>query len=129
MTKNSAKNNSKGNARTNSTVAPVFLASLALFGSVAGFLGVQVASGQDPMLGAKTANVQPKQVTVRKLVVTRKVVTIVRDPAAAGTATGSGTSYASSSAGSGSSYSAPTQSYSAPAQSAPAPAPVQTATS
>lgn len=45
--------------RKNPTIVPVMLASAALFASMAGFLGVQVAQGNDPMLGAKTAAVQP----------------------------------------------------------------------
>lgn len=113
--------------KTNRTIVPVFLASAAIFASVAGFLGVQVASGQDPMLGAKTTTAQSKNVIVRKVIKTRKIVTVVDAPATGATSTGNGAVYASS--GGGSSYSAPAQSYSAPVQSAPAPAPVQTATS
>ncbi|MEI6792688.1 MAG: hypothetical protein WCK97_05570 [Actinomycetes bacterium] len=45
--------------RKNPTVVPVFLASAALFASMAGFLGVQVAQGNDPLLGAKAAALAP----------------------------------------------------------------------
>jgi len=45
--------------RKNPTILPVMLASAALFASMAGFLGVQVAQGNDPMLGTKVAAVQP----------------------------------------------------------------------
>jgi hypothetical protein len=112
-------------ARSNDTVMPVFLASAAIFALLTGFLGVQVANGQDPMLGAKKPEVAQKNLVLRKIVKTKKIVTIVEAPTAASTSTGSGAVYASS--GGGSSYSAPAQSYSAPVQSAPAP--VQTATS
>ncbi|MEI6792689.1 MAG: hypothetical protein WCK97_05575 [Actinomycetes bacterium] len=116
-------------ARTkgNKTVLPVFLVTAALFTSVASLLGVQVASGRDPLLGSKVAAVTPRKVLLRKLVVTRKVTTLVDAPTAAAGGQGGGPAYASAGSGSGSSYSAPTQSYSAPVQSAPAP--VQTATS
>ena len=113
--------------RSNDTVMPVFLASAAIFTLLAGFLGVQVANGQDPLLGVKKPVVAQKNLIVRKVIKTKKIVTIVDAPSAAATSTGNGAVYASS--GGGSSYSAPAQSYSAPVQSAPAPAPVQTATS
>ena len=113
-------------ARSNDTVMPVFLASAAIFALLAGFLGVQVASGQDPMLGAAKPVVAQKNLILRKVIKTKKIVTIVDAPAAAATSTGNGAVYASTGGGS---YSAPAQSYSAPVQSAPAPAPVQTATS
>ena len=109
--------------RSNDTVLPVFLASAAIFALLAGFLGVQVASGQDPMLGAKKPEVAQKNLILRKVVKTKKIVTIVEAPSGATAASGNSGVYASS----GTSYSAPTQSYSAPVQSAPAP--VQTATS
>ena len=112
--------------RRNDTVLPVFLASAAIFALLAGFLGVQVASGQDPMLGAKKPEVAQKNLILRKVVKTKKIVTIVEAPSGATAASGTSGVYASSSGGS-TSYSAPTQSYSAPVQSAPAP--VQTATS
>lgn len=112
-------------ARSNETVLPVFLASAAIFTLLAGFLGVQVSNGQDPMLGAKKPELAQKNLILRKVIKTKKIVTIVDAPTAAATSTGSGAVYASS--GGGSSYSAPAQSYSAPVQSAPAP--VQTATS
>ena len=113
-------------ARSNDTVMPVFLASAAIFTLLAGFLGVQVANGQDPMLGAAKPVVAQKNLILRKVIKTKKIVTIVDTPAAGATSTGNGAVYASTGGGS---YSAPAQSYSAPVQSAPAPAPVQTATS
>ena len=124
------------NARANDTVMPVFVASAAIFTLLAGFLGVQVSNGQDPVLGAKKPVVAQKNLILRKVIKTKKIVTIVDAPAADTTSTGNGAVYASAGGGGGggSSYSAPAQSYSAPAQSysAPvqsAPAPVQTATS
>ena len=36
--------------RKNKTILPVMLASTALFASMGGFLGLQVAAGNDPML-------------------------------------------------------------------------------
>ena len=99
------------------------MASAAIFALLAGFLGVQVASGQDPMLGAKKPEIAQKNLILRKVVKTKKIVTIVEAPSGATAASGNSGVYASS----GDSYSAPTQSYSAPVQSAPAP--VQTATS
>jgi uncharacterized membrane protein YgcG len=115
--------------RRNDTVLPVFLASAAIFTLLVGFLGAQVASGQDPMLGAKKPEVAQKNLILRKVVKTKKIVTIVEAPSGATAASGTSGVYASSGGGGGSStsYSAPTQSYSAPVQSAPAP--VQTATS
>lgn len=115
-------------ARSNDTVMPVFLASAAIFALLAGFLGVQVANGQDPMLGTPKPVVAQKNLILRKVIKTKKIVTIVDAPAAGAASTGSGAVYASTGGGGGS-YSAPAQSYSAPVQSAPAPAPVQTATS
>ncbi len=44
--------------RKNPTIVPVMLASAALFASMAGFLGVQVAQGNDPMLGARATVTQ-----------------------------------------------------------------------
>jgi hypothetical protein len=111
--------------RSNDTVMPVFLASAAIFALLAGFLGVQVASGQDPMLGAKKPEIAQKNLILRKVVKTKKIVTIVEAPSGATAAGGNSGVYASS--GGSTSYSAPTQSYSAPVQSAPAP--VQTAAS
>jgi hypothetical protein len=115
-------------ARSNDTVMPVFLASAAIFTLLTGFLGVQVASGQDPMLGAKKPEIAQKNLILRKVVKTKKIVTIVEAPSGATAAGGNSGVYASSGGGgSSTSYSAPAQSYSAPVQSAPAP--VQTATS
>ncbi|MEI7691644.1 MAG: hypothetical protein WCJ50_03850 [Actinomycetes bacterium] len=129
MSPKTAINQSKPRARRkNATILPVMLASAALFSSMAGFLGVQVANGQDPMLGAAKPVVAQKNVILRKVIKTKKIVTIVDTPAAGATSTGNGAVYASTGGGGGS-YSAPAQSYSAPVQSAPAPAPVQTATS
>ena len=131
MTNQTANKENKPAAkpRSNDTVLPVFLASAAIFALLAGFLGVQVAIGQDPMLGAKKPEVAQKNLILRKVVKTKKIVTIVEAPSSATAASGTSGDYASSGSGGGSStsYSAPTQSYSAPVQSAPAP--VQTATS
>ena len=44
--------------RKNKTILPVMLASTALFASMGGFLGLQVAAGNDPMLGAGAASTQ-----------------------------------------------------------------------
>lgn len=112
-----------GKARTNETVMPVFLASAAIFTLLAGLLGAQVASGQDPLLGAKKPEVAQKNLILRKVIKTKKIVTLVESPSGTSASSAGGATYAS---GSGS-YSAPAQSYSAPVQSAPAP--VQTATS
>lgn len=109
-------------ARTNATVVPVFLASAAIFTLLAGLLGVQVANGQDPLLGAKKPEVVQKSLILRKVIKTKKIVTVVEAPSGVSAASGSSTTYAS-----GSSYSAPAQTDSAPVQSAPAP--VQTAAS
>jgi hypothetical protein len=109
-------------ARTNATVVPVFLASAAIFTLLAGLLGVQVANGQDPLLGAKKPEVVQKSLILRKVIKTKKIVTVVEAPSGVSAASGSSTTYAS-----GDSYSAPAQTYSAPVQSAPAP--VQTAAS
>jgi hypothetical protein len=112
-----------GKARTNATVMPVFLASAAIFTLLAGLLGVQVANGQDPLLGAKKPEVVQKSLILRKVIKTKKIVTVVETPSGTSASSGGSATYA----GGGSSYSAPVQSYSAPVQSAPAP--VQTATS
>jgi hypothetical protein len=112
-----------GKVRTNATVMPVFLASAAIFTLLAGLLGVQVANGQDPLLGAKKPEVVQKSLILRKVIKTKKIVTVVETPSGTSASSGGSATYA----GGGSSYSAPAQSYSAPVQSAPAP--VQTATS
>ena len=108
----------------------VYAVSAALFATVAGALGVQMAQGQDPAIGpkkAQVATVQPRKVLVRKVVVTRRIVVIEPAPSA--------TPPASSPSGQAS---APAPASSAPAQTAapapapaptPAPAPVATATS
>jgi hypothetical protein len=44
--------------RKNATILPVMLASAALFASMAGFLGLQVAQGNDPMLGSAATGAQ-----------------------------------------------------------------------
>ena len=106
--------------RRNRTILPVAAATLVAFMGMTGFLGAQMAHGQDPLLGSgkkQTAQVQPK--VVRKVIVTRKVIIKQAAPAASA----GGAAVASSS---GSGYSAPVQ-QSAPVQSAPAPAPVQSA--
>lgn len=111
------------------TALAVYGVSAALFATVAGGLGVQMANGQDPAIGAKpkVAKVQPRKVLVRKVIVTKRIVVIKPAPAAAS----SGQTYASAPAASApaQTYSAPAQTYSAPAAPAPAPAPVATATS
>lgn len=113
------------------TSLAVYGVSAALFATVAGGLGVQMANGQDPAIGAKpkVAKVQPRKVLVRKVIVTKRIVVIKPAPAAAS----SGQTYASAPAASApapaQTYSAPAQTYSAPAAPAPAPAPVATATS
>lgn len=111
------------------TSLAVYGVSAALFATVAGGLGVQMANGQDPAIGAKpkVAKVQPRKVLVRKVIVTKRIVVIKPAPAAAS----SGQTYASAPAASApaQTYSAPAQTYSAPAAAAPAPAPVATATS
>jgi hypothetical protein len=112
-----------GKARTNATVMPVFLASAAIFTLLAGLLGVQVANGQDPLLGAKKPEVVQKSLILRKVIKTKKIVTVVETPSGTSASSGGSATYACG----GSSYSSPAQSYSAPVQSAPAP--VQTATS
>lgn len=109
------------------TSLAVYGVSAALFATVAGGLGVQMANGQDPAVGAKAtqvAKVQPRRVLVRKVVVTKRIVVVKPAPVAAS----SGPAYASAPAPS-QTYSAPAQTYSAPAAPAPAPAPVATATS
>ena len=111
-----------GKARTNATVVPVFLASAAIFRLLAGLLGVQVANGQDPLLGVKKPEVVQKSLILRKVIKTKKIVTIVEAPSGSSAASGSSPTYASDD-----SYSAPAQTYSAPVQSVPAP--VQTAAS
>lgn len=115
--------------RRNRTILPVAAASFLAFLGVSGFLGSQMAHGQDPLLGAgkqQTAQVQPK--VVRKVIVTRKVIIKQAAPAASASASGGGYTAPASSGGS---YSAPVQ-QSAPVQSAPvqsAPAPVQSGSS
>jgi anti-sigma factor RsiW len=44
--------------RKNKTILPVMLASAALFASIGGFLGLHVAAGNDPMLGAGATSTQ-----------------------------------------------------------------------
>ena len=59
MSTNTTNNQSKPRGRRkNPTIVPVLLASAALFASMAGFLGVQVAQGNDPMLGAGNSPAQ-----------------------------------------------------------------------
>ncbi len=103
---------------------PVYAATAAMFAALFGFLGVRVAEGQDPSLGAgfPVAAAPPHRVVVRKVVVTRRIVVIKKDRAQtpAVSSGGAGTPVVSSSQ----SYAAP-----APVAAAPAPAPVQTASS
>ena len=114
----------KRNKRTNRTIFPVAVASVLAFLMVGSFLGQQVASGKDPRIGsAKIAKVEPQQVLVKKKIITRRVVTIVRDKAPSSTVTAAAQTYNAPAQ----TYSAPAQTYSAPVQSSPAP--VQTATS
>jgi hypothetical protein len=112
------------------TSLAVYGVSAALFATVAGGLGVQMANGQDPAVGAtktQVAQVQPRKVLVRKVIVT-KHITVIKPAPAATTAASSGQTYSSAPAPV-QTYSAPAQTYSAPAAPAPAPAPVATATS
>ena len=104
---------------------PVYAATAAMFAALFGFLGVRVAEGQDPSLGAgfPVAAAPVHRVVVRKVVVTRRIVVIKKDRAQA-PAAGSGGAAATPVASSSQSYSAP-----APVAAAPAPAPVQTASS
>ncbi|MSX02501.1 MAG: hypothetical protein F2813_04990 [Actinobacteria bacterium] len=48
----------KRTRRKNHTIVPVLMVSAALFTSVTGFLGVQMAQGKDPMLGARVSATQ-----------------------------------------------------------------------
>lgn len=113
--------------RRNKSILPVAAASMVAFLGLSGFLGAQMASGQDPLVGSgqkQTAQVQPQ--VVRKVVVTRKVI-IKQEVPAVVASSGSAPAQASS----GTTYSAPVQ-QSAPVQSAPvqsAPAPVQSGSS
>lgn len=59
MNSNTTTTQSKPRARRkNKTILPVMLTSAALFASIGGFLGLQVAAGNDPMLGANAASTQ-----------------------------------------------------------------------
>lgn len=102
--------------RRNRTILPVAAATMVAFLGMTGFLGAQMAEGKDPLIGSgkqATAQTQPK--TVRKVIITRKVIIKQQAPAVSSGAGAAGPA-------SGGSYSAPVQ-QSAPVQSAPAPAP------
>lgn len=108
---------------------PVFLATATLFAGVMGFLGVQMAAGQDPALGTmkpKTAAVQPaRRILVRKVIVTRHVTVVEAGTAATSPSGGGEPAPAQKST-------APAQTYAPPVRTStppPAPAPVVTASS
>ena len=110
--------------RRNKTILPVAAATMVAFLGMTGFLGAQMAEGKDPLIGSgrqATAQVQPA--TVKKVVITRKVIV---KPAAPASAAGSQAAVAPAATGS---YSAAPVQQSAPAQPAPAPAPVQSGSS
>ena len=113
----------KRTRRKNNSIVSVFASSICNFLIVVAFLGAQIARGNDPQLGSakpQTAQVKPSKVTIRKVVITKKITTIV--PAKE-------TSSTQSPAVAQSSYTEPaTQTYNAP-QTYSAPAAVQTATS
>ncbi len=104
--------------RRNRTILPVAAATAVAFLGVTGFLGAQMAEGKDPLIGSgKQATAQVQPATVKKVIITRKVVVKQEAPAAA-----AGTAAAVAPAAGGGYSSAPVQ-QSAPAQPAPAPAP------
>ncbi len=110
--------NKKPKVRKNNSVATVFMSSIVAFLILIAFLGTQMASGNDPLLGKgkKVAAVKPDKVLIRKVVITRKITTVVTAKEASAAYSPQATS----------TYSAPVQS--APAYSAP-PAPVQSSAS
>jgi hypothetical protein len=104
--------------RRNRTILPVAAATAVAFLGVTGFLGAQMAEGKDPLVGSgKQASAQVQPVTVKKVIITRKVIVKQEAPAAPAPGTGAGAQAA------GSSYSSAPVQQSAPAQPAPAPAP------
>ena len=104
--------------RRNKTILPVAAATAVAFLGVTGFLGAQMAEGKDPLVGSgKQATAQVQPATVKKVVITRKV--IVKQEAAPPATAGAP---AAASASGGGYAPAPAQ-QSAPAQPAPAPAP------
>ena len=108
----------KGTRRRNRTILPVAAATAVAFLGVTGFLGAQMAEGKDPLIGSgKQATAQVQPATVKKVIITRKVVVKQEAPAAA-----AGTAAAVAPAAGGGYSSTPVQ-QSAPAQPAPAPAP------
>jgi hypothetical protein len=107
----------------------VYATCAALFLLVTGFLGVRVAQGQDPSLGAanpaQVAQAQPaRRVLVRKVVVTRHVTVIRAGSAGSGSATA-----APAPAPANAPVRSSTPVVTAASAPAPAPAPVRTATS
>lgn len=101
-----------------SLTLPVLLAAVTLFVVLALFLGARMAQGRDPALASgKPAQLAPRRILVRKVVITRHITTVRPRPAAAAP---SPTPVVVQQA---------PQVQVAPAQSVPAPAPVQTATS
>ena len=102
--------------RRNKTILPVAAATAVAFLGLTGFLGAQMAEGKDPLIGSgKQATAQVQPATVKKVIITRKVIVKQAAPSAAAggaAATAPATGYSS----------APVQ-QSAPAQPAPAPAP------
>ena len=97
-----------------------------------GFLGVRMAQGQDPALGARKRTplaVAPHKVLVRKVIVTKRITVIKPAPAPHRPPRAAGHAAPSQARRPAPSYAAPAQT-SAPAPAPrPAPAPVATATS
>lgn len=119
MSTNEKIQSAKRPQRQNRTILPVAAAALTCFLGITGFLGAQMAEGKDPLVGdGKQQTAQATPATVRKVIITRKVIIKEEAPVvAAGAATvapvASGTTSASVQ------QSAPVQS--APVQSTPAP--------
>lgn len=100
--------------------------TLAMFLTMFALLTWRLQTGQDPVIGKKLAQTTTQPVIQRKLIIHRKVVTIIADaPTSNSTASGTGSGTASSGSAPASTYSAP-QTISAPAP-APAPAPATSA--
>ena len=108
---------------------PIYATAAALFIAMTVFLGVRVADGRDPALGAKkTAQVVlPRRVVVRKVIITKRITVIKPAPVQSTPGTVQASAPVQSSGGS----SAPAPVYTpvpAPVYSPP-PAPVQSSTS